>query len=201
MKSKIGTLAIGVFLGLAAVFLGWKVLASPYTYQGSLIDPPVPAADFQLPDQNGNLFRLSEQKGEVVLIFFGYTHCPDVCPITMSVYRQVKNQLGDKAKDVRFVFITVDPERDTAEVLKQYMANFDPTFIGLTTDRSELEPVWKSYGVYQEQVDSASAGGYSVDHSATMYAIDTRGNWRLTYPFGIENSKITEDVLHLLMEK
>ena len=200
MKTKYGLLGIGIVLGLVLMLVGWKVLAQPYTYQGSLIDPPVPAADFQLNNQHGDTFHLSEQRGKVVLIFFGYTHCPDVCPVALSEFKQVKKQLGDLADQVEFVFITVDPERDTAEVLGQYLANFDPTFIGLSGTPDELEPVYKSYGVYHEKTDTGSAAGYLVDHTARMYVIDAQGNWRLTYPFGMEVEKQVEDLVHLLQD-
>jgi len=200
MKTKYGLLVTGIVLGLVLIMVGWKVLAKPYTYQGSLIDPPVPAADFQLSNQHGEPFRLSDQHGKTVVIFFGYTHCPDVCPVTLSEFKNVKEQLGDLADQVEFVFITVDPERDTADVLGQYLANFDPAFIGLTGTPDQLEPVYKSYGVYHEQTETGSAAGYLVDHTARMYVIDSQGNWRLTYPFGMEVEKQVEDLAHLLQE-
>lgn len=198
---RYGILGIGILIGLALMLVGWQIFESNYTYQGSLIDPPIPAADFTLTDQNGETFTLSQQQGKVVLIFFGYTNCPDVCPVTLSEYTQVKRQLQDQAEGVEFVFITVDPERDTPERMQTYMANFDPEFTGLSADRAELEPVWKAYGVYQEKVDSSSAAGYLVDHTARTYAIDKQGNWRLTYPFGMEVEKLTADVRHLLSEE
>jgi protein SCO1/2 len=108
------------------------------------------------------------------LIFFGYTHCPDVCPVTLTKYKQIKDQLGDQADGVRFVFITVDPERDTPEILGKHVANYDPGFIALTGSRAELEPVWKNYGVYQARSETESAAGYLVDHTTRIYAIDTR---------------------------
>ncbi len=200
MKTKYGLLGIGIVLGLALMLVGWKVLAQPYTYQGSLIDPPVPAADFQLNDQHGKPFKLSEQRGKTVLIFFGYTHCPDVCPVSLSEFKQIKKQLGDQADQVEFVFITVDPERDTADVLGQYLANFDPAFIGLSGTPDQMEPVYKSYGVYHEKTEAGSASGYLVNHTARMYVIDSQGNWRLTYPFGMEVEKQVEDLVHLLQE-
>lgn len=201
MKSKLGILGVGVVIGLALAWFAWRALAGTYTFQGSLIDPPVPAADFELTDQDGRPFRLSDQQGKVVLIFFGYTHCPDVCPITLSEYKQIKRQLGERAENVQFLFITVDPERDTPERLNAYVRNFDPDFIGLTGSQAELEAVWESYYVYQARVESGSAAGYLVDHTARVYAIDRQNNWRLTYPFGMEVSKIVKDVSFLLREK
>ena len=199
--NKIGLILIGVVVGLGMVVGAWFISDRFYEYQGVLIDPPAPAADFSLKDQHGELFTLSEQQGRVVLIFFGYTNCPDVCPITLSEYKQVKAELGEKAQNVKFVFITVDPERDNAERMRRYMENFDAEFIGLTAEREVLQPIWDHYGVYQERQDVGSAAGYLVDHSARMYAIDTQGHWRLNYPFGMETEKIYQDVLHLLREE
>ena len=190
-------LGLAALIGLLAVF-GTLVYARPYVYQGSLIDPPAPAADFALSDQHGQTFRLSEQTGNVVLIFFGYTNCPDVCPVTLSDFRQVKEQLGAAAERVRFVFITVDPERDTPERIGKYIANFDPSFYGLTGDATELEQVWKSYWVYQSKVEAGSAAGYLVDHSTSVYVIDPDGNLRLTFPFGTQASDMAADVSQLL---
>lgn len=200
MKSKIGLMVAGIFIGLALVLAAWNYFQGSYTYQGSLIDPPMPAADFELTDQNGTTFRLSEQQGKVVLIFFGYTHCPDVCPVTLAEFSQIKKRLGDLAGNVEFVFITVDPERDTQEQIKKYVANFDPQFIGLTGSQAQMEPIWKDYFIYQQKQESGSAAGYLVDHTARVYAIDAQGNLRLTYPFGMETTKLVQDVEHLVRE-
>jgi protein SCO1/2 len=198
--SRISLLGIGVVFGLALVLVAWFVQDQSYTYQGVLIDPPATAADFELVDQHGQPFRLSEQRGSVVLIFFGYTNCPDVCPVTLSEYKRIKENLGEQAGRVRFVFITVDPERDTRERMQFYLENFDPDFIGLSGERQDLEPVWQAYGVYQERKDVGSAAGYLVDHTARTYLIDAQGNWRLNYPFGMETEKISADIRHLLQE-
>jgi protein SCO1 len=198
---KYGMVGLGVVIGLALVLVGWRAMGASYTYQGTLIDPPIPATDFTLTDQSGGTFRLSDQRGKIVLIFFGYTHCTDVCPLTLSNFKRVKQTLGSQAQHVEFVFITVDPERDSPEALRQDLANFDPSFIGLTGTRPEIEKVWKAYGVYQAKVDNGSAAGYSVDHTAITYLIDPQGNWRLTYPFGMEIEKITSDLLHMIRQK
>ncbi|HSQ27642.1 MAG TPA: SCO family protein [Anaerolineales bacterium] len=193
-------LIFGIVTGLVMVLGAWFVADQFYAYQGVTIDPPAQAADFTLEDQNGNLFTLSEQRGNVILIFFGYTNCPDVCPITLSEYKQIKAKLGPKAENVKFVFITVDPERDSVKRMQLYMKNFDAEFIALTSDRQTLEAVWEDYGVYQERQDVGSAAGYLVDHSARTYAIDTQGLWRINYPFGMEVEKIYQDIIHLLRE-
>lgn len=195
-----GLLILGVVIGLAMILGAWFIADQFYTYQGVLIDPPASAPDFSLVDQHGNPFTLSEQQGNVVLIFFGYTNCPDVCPVTLSEYKQIKSRLGENSEKVKFVFITVDPERDTQERMKLYIENFDQDFVALTADRPTLEAVWKDYGVYQERQDTGSAAGYLVDHTARTYAIDMQGKWRLNYPFGMEIEKIFQDVIHLLRE-
>ena len=199
--AKYSIVLVGVVIGLALTLAtGWLFLDQNYTYKGVLIDPPAPAADFALSDQYGQQFRLSEQRGEVVLIFFGYTYCPDVCPVTLAEYKQIKASLDDKAERVRFVFITVDPERDTRERVGEFVANFDPGIIGLTGDPATLETIWKDYGVYAEQHDLGSDAGYLFDHSARIYLIDPQGNWRLNYAYGMDANGIVQDILHLLRE-
>jgi protein SCO1/2 len=191
----------GAAIGLLLVLGAWQVTQSNYQYQGSLIEPPVPAADFSLRDQDGDLFRLSEQKGSAVLVFFGYTHCPDVCPVTLTEFKQIKQIMGKQADKLRFVFITVDPERDTPEKIKGFLENFDPSIRGLSAARADLEPVWQAYGVYQAKSEAASESGYLVDHTARIYVIDPQGNWKLTYPFSTEVDKIVSDLRHLLREQ
>jgi protein SCO1/2 len=194
---KYGMVGLGVVIGLALVLVGWRAMDAGYTYQGSLIDPPISATDFTLTNQNGGTFRLSDQRGKVVLIFFGYTHCTDVCPATLLNFKRVKTMLGNQAQQVEFVFITVDPERDSPEALRQDLANYDPSFVGLTGTRPELAKVWKAYGVYQAKVDNGTPN-YSVDHTSIVYVIDPQGKWRMTYPFGMDAGKITSDLQHLL---
>ena len=188
---------LAILVGLIAMFL---ILGPqrPYTFQGSLIEPPVSAPQFELTDMNGQPFQLSELDGQVVVMFFGYTSCPDVCPVTLTEFLQIRSKLGEAAEEVSFVFVTVDPERDTPERMRKYLTNFDPEIIGLTGERNDLEPVWASYGVYQAKAEGPSDEYYLVDHSSRVYVIDPDGNLRLTYLFGTENKLITEDVLHLV---
>jgi protein SCO1 len=200
MKSFVFIL-IGALIGLVVILLIWQVAERNYAYQGSLIDPPATAADFELVDQNGQPFRLSDQQGEVVLLFFGFTNCTDECPETLSEYRRVKEQLGKLANGVRFVFVTVDPERDTTGRIKAYLEGFDPAFVGLTGDLGKLEQVWQDYGALVEKQAVGSDGNYEIEHNARIYAIDKQGSWRLTYPFGMESEKLARDVAHLVKEK
>jgi protein SCO1 len=192
-------MGVAILVGFGIVYTT-LTYARPYTYQGSLIEPPVSAPDFELVDQHGQPFRLSDQSDKVILIFFGYTHCPDVCPVTLTDFKKIKSQLGDHSENVAFLFISTDPERDTPKQLMDYLKNFDPEFVGLTGDRSSIVPVWQDYGVYQEKVESGDPDNYLVDHSARTYIIDKHGNLRLTYLFGTGSEVIAEDVAHLLKE-
>lgn len=190
-------LGFAIIVGLAAVYLligGSR----PYTFQGSLIDPPVKAPAFELNNADGQSFQLQQLDGQVVIMFFGYTSCPDVCPVTLTEFLRIREELGKQAGQVSFVFVTVDPERDTPERMRKYLTNFDPEIIGLTGERGELESVWADYGVYQAKADDGNGGNYLVDHSSRTYIIDQDGNLRLTYPFGTENESIVADVRHLV---
>ncbi|OGO27480.1 MAG: hypothetical protein A2Z16_17220 [Chloroflexi bacterium RBG_16_54_18] len=191
---------IGILLGMLLTVGAWFVSEARYAYNGVLIDPPARAEDFELTDQSNQAFRLSEQKGKVVLIFFGYTNCPDVCPITLNEFKDIKELLGEKASQVEFVMVTVDPDRDTADRLRRFLEQIDPEFSGLTGNLSVLESVWKSFGVFRERQEVEGSLEYLVDHTARIYVIDTNGDWRLNYPFGMEASKIVQDLLHLLRE-
>lgn len=187
-----------VFLILVAGF-GAAAVLRPHPYSGSEILPARTAPEIQLTQADGTIYRLSEQQGKVVLVFFGYTHCPDVCPLTLGEFKQIKEKLGSKAANVEFVFITVDPERDTPQVMADHVARFDPAFIGLSGSEAELDPVWRAYGVYHEKVPASV--GYSMDHSAFTYVIDKQGNLRLTYDFGTSANDLLSDVEALLREK
>lgn len=190
-------IVLGLLLALGAAAV-W--LAQPYAYQGSLIDPPAPAADFTLTDHDRQPFRLSEQRGKVVVLFFGYTHCPDVCPATLASFQQITQELDAQAGGVTFVFVSVDPERDTPDALRAHVGYFKADIHGLTGTRAELEPVYQNYSVTAQKVETGTASEYVINHTARTYVIDKDGNLRLTYPFGFENKKIVEDLRHLIEE-
>jgi len=165
-----------------------------------MIDPPAPAADFTLQAADGSTFRLSEQRGNVVLLFFGYTHCPDVCPTTLYDYKQVIQSLGEDADRVRFAFVTVDPERDTLDLLGAYVTAFDPHIVALSGSQEALDEVYDIFGVFYEKQDVGSAAGYLVDHTARVYVVDADSNLTLTFPFGMEADAMADDISHLLGE-
>ncbi len=162
------------------------------TFRGTEL-PELPFVDIKLTDQNGNGFTLSEHKDDVTLMFFGFTYCPDVCPLTLSTWKKVASSLGEKAENVNFLYITVDPERDTPEQLKSHLANFSDKIIGLSGTEENLRSVYSGFGVYRERVEIAeSAAGYLMNHTASMFLLDKTGVWRLKH----SNDALPEDIVH-----
>lgn len=199
--SKKFALVWGIAILATVALITVLQLLQPYQFRGVLIENPLPAPEIELPASSGDTFRLTDQRGKIVLLFFGYTSCPDVCPTTLSDLKQVREQLGDEASQVQVVFITVDPERDTLERLSSYLSLFDPADIGLTGSLEQLEPVWVGYGVYRAvDTTTQTATGYLVDHSSRVYLIDQQGNLRLTYAFGTLPEDIAADIAQLLKE-
>ncbi|MBN3855359.1 MULTISPECIES: SCO family protein [unclassified Paraburkholderia] len=137
--------------------------------------------NFSLPDSNGKTRTMADFKGKVVVLFFGYTHCPDVCPTTMAELSQALQQLGpDAEKRVQVIFVSVDPQRDTPQILGQYVSAFNPTFIALRpADDAQLKQVTKDFRVYYAKVPGQTADGYTMDHTAASYVFDTTGKLRL----------------------
>ena len=137
--------------------------------------------DFALPDTSGKMRTLADYKGKVVVLFFGYTHCPDVCPTTMAELSQALQQLGpEDAKRVQVLFVTVDPERDTAALMAQYVPAFNPAFVGLRpADQAQLTKVTKDFRVYYAKVPGKTPDSYTMDHTAGSYVFDPDGKLRL----------------------
>jgi protein SCO1/2 len=157
------------------------------------------AQGFDLPDQFGQQRTLADFKGKVVVVFFGYTQCPDFCPTTLSEWVQVKKALADKGDLLQAVFITLDPERDTPELLKAYMANFDPTFLALIPQPKDLPELAKSFKVYYKKIPSSDhADTYTMDHSAGTYVFDTSGRLRLYARYGLGPADMAADIAQLL---
>jgi protein SCO1/2 len=168
-------------------------------FRSGVLEPPHPAPDFALPATDGSTFRLREQRGRVVVLVFGYTFCPDVCPLTLAEMLQVRTRLGDRGARVRVVFITVDPERDTLERLRAYVGAFDRSFVGLTGEPGALARVRRDYGVVAEKRTVAGTkAAYLVDHSAFVYVVDPEGRLRLAFPFGTSIDDMTHDLKLLL---
>ncbi|MFI5339573.1 MAG: SCO family protein [Candidatus Methylomirabilales bacterium] len=183
----------------ALLLLALPCAAAESPFRSGVLEPPSPAQDFTLRTDEGKPFRLHDWLGSVVLLYFGYTSCPDVCPTTLAEFAQVKKQLGPAAQRLRVALVTVDPERDTPKRLRTYTRVFDSTFLGLTGSRDTLASVWKAYGVYvQSHRVPGSSVGYGVDHSATTFVIDANGNLRLAIPFGTSVEDIRHDLQLLL---
>ena len=158
------------------------------------------AKDFNLPDHNGQMRSMKDFAGKVVVLFFGYTQCPDVCPTTMAALAEVKKALGADGAKVQGVFVTVDPERDTPDVLKAYMANFDPSFLALHGSPEQLAAMAKDYKVYYKKADGSTPTSYTMDHSAASYIYDTKGNLRLYSRYGSGAPALVSDIQALLKQ-
>ena len=153
--------------------------------------------DFSLLDPDGKVRTLADFKGKVVVMFFGYTQCPDICPTTLTEMQQVMTLLGPQSDKVQVLFVTVDPERDTAEILKQYVPAFDPRFLGLRpADEASLERVTKDFKIYYKKVPGTKSGSYTMDHTAGSYAFDPAGRLRLY----IKHAQGPETLAHDLKE-
>jgi protein SCO1/2 len=171
-----------------------------YAFKGAVLAGE-PAVDLALTDQHGEPFSLESQRGKVVVVYFGYTYCPDFCPTTMLDMMQVSDALGEDAGKFQLVMVSVDPARDTPERLDEYLEFYDPAFIGLsdTTGADALRDIQRGYGVMSAQQDSPEGSdGYLVDHSTSLFGIDPEGNLVLTWQYGAEPSDIAADIEHLL---
>ena len=155
------------------------------------------AQDFRLKDHHGNLRTLADFKGKIVVTFFGFTQCPDVCPTTMTELAELRRRLGPDGHKVQGVFVSVDPERDTPEVLKGYLTAMDPSFVGLTGSPDEIKAVAKEFKVFYQKVETPS-GGYTIDHTAGSYIFDPQGQVRLFARYGMPLDQLTADVRQLL---
>lgn len=216
---------IGLF---AAGFLGGNLLNAGFQSpsqsvsadtsrpaSGAVVDPPHRLQNFTLTASTGDPISLSDLRGRVVLLLFGYTHCPDICPTTLADYRRVKQTLGEAANEVEFVFISVDAARDTPEVLAEYLGQFDADFIGMTGTEATLRRIGAEYGLlFQQETISArhehEAGhehqheaaldqeNYFVQHTSPSFLVDRDGYLRMVYFYGTPPEVITEDIRQIL---
>jgi len=168
----------------------------------SFVGTDITGADFSkslaLTDHTGTPRTLDDYKGKVIVMFFGFTHCPDVCPTTMLDLKNTMKLLGDKADEVQVLFVTVDPERDTQEVLAKFVPSFDSRFIGLRGDAEQTAETVKNFKIYYAKVPGKSENDYSIDHSAGMFAFDKKGKVRLYLGYGQKPEDIASDVQNLL---
>jgi protein SCO1/2 len=172
---------------------------------GSFKSIDITGADYaqalELPDPDGKRRTLAEFKGKVVVLFFGFTQCPDVCPTTMAELASAKQQLGADSTRVVPVFVTVDPERDTAEVLKAYVGNFGADFVALRGTPEETKAVAKAFKIFYAKVPGKTESSYTIDHTARSYVYDTRGRLRLATRHGMGVDALVSDLKRLLAEK
>ncbi|WP_124553617.1 SCO family protein [Methylophilus methylotrophus] len=187
---------------LALILLTTLLVACQQGSSASFIGTDLTGTQFGKPlsltDHTGKLRSMNDFKGKVVVLFFGYTHCPDVCPTTMSDLKQTMKLLGDKADDVQVLFVTVDPERDTQEVLAQFVPGFDPRFIGLRGTVEEVAANLSEYKVYAAKVSEPGKSGYTMDHSAGLYVFDKTGAPRIYLGYGEKPENIAHDLRLLL---
>ena len=193
---KIPTWLVAVLL--TAPLMGCEPRATPPTFNATDITGASFARDFRLTDHNGQTRTLADFRGKIVALFFGYTHCPDVCPTTMADLATVIKLLGPDGNKVQVLFVTVDPERDTAALLKQYVPAFNPTFLGLRPTIEQLKMLATEYKVVYQKNPGREQGNYLMDHSAGTYVYDTQGRLRLLMPYGTSASLIAGDFKALL---
>lgn len=198
MKQKSNLLLVfGVIIGLVVVVFVWLGLR-PYSFTGTILQAEFPAMDFELISSAQKPIRLSDYKGKLVVLYFGYTFCPDVCPASMSTLAKAIEKLGRKSDEVQVIMISVDPERDTPDKLAEYVAKFNPSFIGATGTINQISEVAALYGVYFQKDPGTPETGYLVSHTASVMVIDRVGHLRLIFPFDTSADAIAADLGELL---
>lgn len=188
--------AAGLVVGLAAVLLLGNTLR-PHTFAGTLLQSSQPAYDFAGQGPGGKVYHRTDFSGRVVLLFFGYTSCPDVCPSTLQTFGKVLDRLGGRAGQVQAVMFSVDPEKDTPARLAAYLNHIDGRILGLSADLPETAHAAMQYGVFFEK-RYFSKTGYLVDHTATILLIDQKGFLRVVYPYNTAADAIAADVKYIL---
>lgn len=158
------------------------------------------ARTLNLTDQDGRARSLADFKGKVLVVFFGYTQCPDVCPTTMAEVAEVKKSLGADGDKVQGIFVTVDPARDTAPLLKAYLASFDPSFVGLRGSEAQTQAAAKEFKVFYAKVPGKTADTYTMDHTAAAFIFDTEGRVRVYSRYGAGAQPLADDIRALLAE-
>ncbi len=175
--------------------------ASKPAFKGIDLTGAAYARELKLPDQDGRERTLGDFKGKVLVIFFGYTQCPDVCPTTLAELAQVKKALGPDGDKVQGLFVTVDPERDTPELLKAYLQSFDPSFVALRGSEEQTKAVAKEFKVFYAKVPGKTEGSYTMDHTAASFIFDTQGRVRVFSRYGSGAQALVDDIKLLLAEK
>jgi protein SCO1/2 len=173
-------------------------LAGAQTLKSGVFEPPRAAPEIALPSTAATPFKLSAQRGKVVVLDFGYTQCPNVCPVSLASLARARAMLGDAGKDVQVVFVTVDPARDTVPLLRDYLAHFDKTFVGIGGTQAQVDALLRSYGISATKRQVPGSADYFMDHSSYLYFIDRQGMQRALMPFGRPAADIAHDLAILL---
>jgi protein SCO1/2 len=181
---------------LLAAWVGYEFL-TPRKLHGEVIDPPHPVSDFTLQSVQGPV-SLSDFEGKIVVLYFGYTFCPDLCPTTLATLHQALGSLGSQADDVQVVFVSVDWNRDTADVMAKYVSHFDPGFVGLSGTQEQIDAVTQELGIFYLLNLPDQNGSYSVDHTASTRVLDRQGRLKLIWPYDLPPAEIASDLRVLL---
>lgn len=171
------------------------------SFEGMAIDPPRDMPAFTFVDADSSRVVLGPERGRPMVLFFGYTNCPDVCPTTLAEWARVKAQLGADAARVRFVFVTVDPDRDTPAVARRYARQFDSTFVGVSGDPTTTAAIMQAYGVAAGREEVGSAAGYLVSHSSQVFLVNGVGQLVALYPFGTRWEALAADLAQVLEQE
>ena len=187
-------------LAMLPVLLAVRVVdAGDADFKSGVFDPPSAAPDFELQGSNGSPVVLSKFRGKVVALAFGFSYCQRVCPVTLANLAEVSRKLGVAAADMQVIFVSVDPDRDTPDRLREYLQSFNPSFLGATGEKMQIDAVRQAYGVFAEKALSENKKlGYQVHHSSSIFLIDREGKLRVLVPFGRPPQAILNDVNLLL---
>lgn len=190
----ISLLVVLVVIGAGTVYTWLR----PYQSHGFMLDEATLATDFTLNAAGNQRVSLSDYRGKVVLLYFGYTHCPDVCPTTMADLRVAISELEAKGNDIQVIMVSVDPERDSPEWLADYVHRFDDRFMGLTGPLDQVTEIATAYGIHFHKHAGSAATGYLIDHTAKVLVIDRKGSLRMFFPFGETSEEMAEDLQYML---
>lgn len=193
MERKSLIVGVSILTVMVTLIAGFIFTRKPAAFAGTVYTPPLDAANIALTDHNGQSFKSQDLRGKVMLVFFGYTNCPDECPLTLAKLKQTFDLLGAQSADAQVLLVTTDPARDTPQILKAYLANFNPSFLGLTGTPEELQKVYGDYGV------AVLDGGET--HSSRVYVVDRNGKLRVTFPSEMQPNEMASDLKILLGEK
>jgi protein SCO1/2 len=198
LRPRAAGAALAILLSAGAAVLPAAQPAGAEELRAGVFSPARPAPDFKLKGSDGSEVSLDRYRGKIAIVVFGFTSCPVVCPTTLRTLAEARKTLGAEAGQLQIVYITVDPERDDPERMRAYLATFDPTFIGLTGTKEELETVRKAYGIFANRESLGES--YSFSHSSYAYLVDRDGRLRALMPYGQKSDDYVHDVRILLKE-